>query len=176
MCQYCEFLNDAKVCHFCVYGYFLNSEGICVQDCGTGKYGSPFSWRCEDCSEDCAECSVFADNCTSCADKPNMKEVIRGFPKCTTDDCSVIVGPVPYVQNGTFCTPCAGTVCTDSICNGLFLYGQSCREVCDTNDSGLGLYYSEIDGEPSCADCTANCGACEGPGANCTSCINGKFL
>lgn len=64
--NHCYFCSDINVCTKCVAGFFLQNSQ-CVSSCLINvSLPNNSTWTCDNCSLQCATCSVSINNCTSC--------------------------------------------------------------------------------------------------------------
>ncbi|CAM4558064.1 unnamed protein product [Lepidochelys olivacea] len=112
-CRTCDGADN--VCTSCPEGRFLLAE-TCVHTCPRGTFGDLKSWKCENCTDDCENCSD-PRHCMKCQSQPHRPLYLhegRCFQECPTGY---------FAETGT-CIKCNGSCKT---CEGNATKCQSCE-------------------------------------------------
>lgn len=172
--------------------YLKAHSSECVSTCDSNQFikeeqgdnatdTSYFS--CEDCSDDCTQCSFSAGNCTSCIEGLLLREIgdcgetcfdsqiqktnTEGKPYCVSEFCE---NPCQECTLSTFCTSCQNS---NEIRYFLYEKEGTCHLACP---EGTKEYNDPTTLVKKCEDCDSSCKDCKGKVDNCVSCYPGFVL
>lgn len=159
----CEICSNATFCLSCQNKSLLLYNGTCGPACPAQFFGSVVQGRCLPCMKVCAAC--FNDSsCQSC---------LIGY--LYQNQC-IANCPLGYVGINSTCATCSGgcltcitnaTTCLSCVA-GLFLYMQTCVNVCPYG-------FFNFASNQSCIPCKSPCESCS-DAFSCNSCIYGFIL
>mmetsp|Transcript_12956 Transcript_12956/g.22478 ORF Transcript_12956/g.22478 Transcript_12956/m.22478 type:complete len:280 (-) Transcript_12956:9-848(-) len=103
----------AHECQVCADGYTFDFRGLCVRQCGIGRYASADGLRCDDCDAYCRACIAGSRiACTTCYSgytlrvldtKTNTGECMQDCPKGFFRDAP---NDLRCIQCGKYCLDC----------------------------------------------------------------------
>ena len=112
---------------------------------------------CLACAVGCLSCTGTSTNCQSCDTVLNYALHSSKCIKCHSN-CKLCTGTANHQ-----CTKCA---------SGYFLDGTTCGATCP-----VGKFKDSTDANnPKCSKCSNSCKSCGTNAADCTGCIDGKYL
>ncbi|OMJ90064.1 hypothetical protein SteCoe_7643 [Stentor coeruleus] len=153
-CKTCEF--EPYHCLTCLidFPYFFNNS--CYEECPSGTTETD-NFICEECSDNCYQCSNVVVNCTECISPLLLKD----------GECVEECGSKMYDDNikcypcSNYCNNCTGSE-NCSLCeDGYFVYEGFCVEQCPAGTTEINSL---------CENCTSPCASCTVYTTNCTSC------
>ena len=175
---------DADTCGMCKEGFFLDTSDSanvqCVEmdSCTDSTFADKTTGTCAACSENCANCGMKANSCTSCdASKKFFGEIHKCFDNC----------PIGTYVNAEFCAKCPNNLLNCDVTTGTAptsMMAMTCSERCDgcfwTPNHCVGCadgfkkadhgrcvpecpestYEMEMGGKAICAECSQGCSKC----------------
>ena len=180
-------------CTSCNSSQFLDTNGKCVNDCGTGWWGDTTSNTCQQCDPSCYTCARgTAFDCLSCTGSTYLNPRYRScvsscpigwwteYPTNTCRQCYLYISTAPELDS---CATCSGGSSTDcSLCpSSSFLDSTtgSCVFQCPYGywgDSTTGTCKNCYSTSDPLTDINRSCKTCTGVSNNqCLSCYLGEY-